>query len=103
MTFKQQAKYWATSCQGWIGLVDLYGGLVDLDGGIADLDGDMVGQDISTDHKKYLCYPQFSKLLSSSASYSSTIQCLYVESTNVSELSVYTVHNSHFIFILYTT
>ena len=74
MTFKQQIYTGAISCHGGVGvvvlggLVDLDGGLVDqdggtvdLDGGMADLDGDMADQDISTDHKKYLCYPQFSK------------------------------------------
>ena len=53
--------------------------------------------------KKDLYYPQFSKWQSSSASSSSVIQCLYMKSTNVSELSTHTIHNSHFIFILYTT
>jgi hypothetical protein len=75
MTFKQQVKNGAISCQGGVGmvdlggLVDLYGGMVDLGGGrmadldgdMADLDGDMADKDISTDHKKDLCYPHFSK------------------------------------------
>ena len=52
--------------------------------------------------KKDLHYPQFSKWYISSASSSSVIQCLYMKSINVSELSIYTNHNSHFIFILYT-
>jgi hypothetical protein len=62
------------------GMANLDGGMADLDGGMADLDGgaDMEGgmaeveggpdleggladQVISDDHKKDLCYPQFSK------------------------------------------
>jgi len=67
MTFKQQVITGAISCHGGVGLVflgglvDQDGGMADLDGGMADLDGDITDQDISTDHKKYLCYPQFSK------------------------------------------
>jgi hypothetical protein len=74
MTFKQQVFTGAISRQAGVGvvflgglvdqdggMVDLDGGMADLDGGMADLDGDITDQDISTDHKKYLCYLQFSK------------------------------------------
>jgi hypothetical protein len=80
-TFKLQVIYGAISCQGWIGLLELEGfimdgGMVDLDTGIADLDIGMVDLDtgmadldigmeedqvISSDHKKDLFYPQYSK------------------------------------------
>jgi hypothetical protein len=79
-TFKLQVNYGALSCQGWIGLLELEGfimdgGMVDLDGGITDLDIGMADLDIglvdlgmeeedqvtSSDHKKDLFYPQFSK------------------------------------------
>ena len=51
MTFKQQVKYGAIED----------GGIIELDGGMLDVDGYMADEDISTDHKRDLCYPQFSK------------------------------------------
>jgi len=58
MTFKQQVKYGAIEDGG---IIELDGGIIELDGGMLDVDGYMADEDISTDHKRDLCYPQFSK------------------------------------------